>query len=553
MVKEAQGTTDLVFPTDLDVGDVYIGITNNFPYEFMDDGRWRNVNLAALIGFSNPVDPNLPLAASRFLPIATGELSDRSQDLTLYPKETIGGQLARMTEFTATDDLPDDSQGELFLQYDNIDRVYRIIDWNDESIPFWSTIVDKGITYGDWELSAAANNVPSFNNDYKVGTWWDIHDLVYDTDFKSLVKIRFRWKANKGLPNSSETHSWSFTTWADDNLGLIGQHNYLDGTSQPDVILSVEGNEDFPSSAVFASTKEITTPWTFLTPDCRYLWFQNNFHAGQRTGGWVLEIIDPEYPGLIASRNLSGLSISEDEDKVYTSQDLINEIRQYDLSTARQINTGLEIYSETDFHDPDNFSPPDLVTPQGLHLTEDGRILYVADETDGKVKQYVLRTEEDLSTMFEYDPFNSWNYNDKNKEFSTVANPRDCQVSIDGSNLYTLEDDNVMRRYSITNRDVSTAVFEDSFSLASVTTLAKSFCLSPTEKSLIIAESGSIQEIFLSAAPSLNVPLIRTAPLSFDIDEPTGIRVSRDGERIYISDKSTSDVDSFQQIKQFDQ
>jgi len=554
MVKEAQGTTDLNFPDNLEVGDVYIGITNNFPYELMSDGRFRNVNLPAIRGFANPINPLLPLEASRFLPIATGELSDLSQDLTIFPKETLGLQQSRMTRITNTDDLDDNSQGELYLAYSNADRVYRISDWSDETIPFWSTITDKHLSYGEWELSAAANNVPSFNNPYSVGTWWDIHDLVYDTDALANVRVRVRWSTSKGAPNSSPTHRWSIATYEEALTGLpaAGLHNYLDGILTPHYIVGDSGNEDFPSSAASSLTKEIVTPWLFLTADSRWLWFQNDFQAGQRTGGWVLEIIDPAYPGTLEARNLTGLNLNPAQNKLYTSQDLSKELRQYNLGTAAEIDTGVLAYSESVFYDPTAFSAPSEITPTDVFTTEDGRNVYMADVNDGKIKQWKMRTVEDLSTMIDYDPFNSWNYDALYREFATVANPICCQVSVDGANLYTLEDDNNMRRYSMTGRDVSTAVYEDGFSLAALTTAATCFCLSPTENSVIIAESGSIQEIFMSTKPSLNVPLILTASKSFDIDVPTGIRISRDGTKIYISDKS-SIVDVPQKVKQFNQ
>lgn len=555
MVKEAQGTTDLKFPSlTAEVGDINIGITNNFPYELMSDGRWRNVNLPAVLkGFYNPENPDLPTEANRYLPIPHDQISDKSYELTLYDKDTIGGQLARMTRYYDDTPFDADAQGELLLEYPNADRVYRIIDINDESIPFYETITDKGIDYGTWQISGSANNIPSFNNPYSCSTWFDIDDLVYNNENKDKCKVRFRWYVSKGLPNSSTIHRYHYNMFPVEYTGRLAIRNYHDGSGDPNAVSFVEGNEDFPSPSDAGPTKEVITPWTDIPADARWLWFQIDWHAGQRMGGWVIEILDPEYPGDPSIRNLSGIDVNEDEDKLYTSHDLINEVRQYNLSSVGQIDSGVLSYEEEVFYDPTAYPAPSTITPADIDVSKDGRFVYICDAVDGKIKQWTMRTVGDLSTMIEYDPFNSWNYNTLYKEFSTVANPICCQVSINGENLYTLEDDNNMRRYSLTGRDVSTAVFEDSFSLDALTLNATCFCLSPTEGSLVIAESGLLHEIFMSTKPSLSVPLSITPPREFDIDDPTGVQVSRDGTRIYVSDKSSSSLDIPQKVKQFNQ
>ncbi|MCK5606181.1 hypothetical protein KAR91_30055, partial [Candidatus Pacearchaeota archaeon] len=133
----------------------------------------------------------------------------------------------------------------------------------------------------------------------------------------------------------------------------------------------------------------------------------------------------------------TGFHWREDGTSYYTIGVTLDEVAQWDLSTAWDIETGTNVGS---------ISVNDGGTlPIGVAITIDGSIMYVCNYSDDKVHQYDLSTAWLITSAT----------HTSSSSVVSPANPPDIEISEDGSIMWIMAANNI-KEYSLTPGDITT-------------------------------------------------------------------------------------------------
>ena len=548
MVKETQlPYTDLKFPIDGEIGDVHLA-DNDYNYELMSNLRWRNVIPRSSIspdpdGWEPAIDPDT--LEQLYISIPVEGISEGSE-LAIYPSETIDhlDQLFQMDLHGSTV-LPVWSE---FYQYtNNLNRVYFVNDWTDTSIPFWSTANDKDSwpSYGTYEISSSANNVPAFNNSYSLGVPFRAIDYINDVSRLSECKVRITWLVSQGQKNTSGNHNFTMAFYKDEKASKNWKGDETNAEFWVTDEWPMPGNDYFP-------TTERSTGWIDLTEDSNYWWFENAFNAGQRVGGWTIEIDDPTSGGTLENRKFTGFTVDSSGNHVYASRnDIQGTVFEYGLPITDDLDGGIVNHEESHFFDFDGGDVYQETKPLGVHIAQDGIRFFICDDDQDNILETKLRTPFDLSTCAEYDPYNSWDYKSNRFEFVTVAKPLDVQLNAAENMIYVLEADNVIRRYSYDAvYNISWSVYQDEFSVDTAGLGIKHFFLSQSERTFVFPIEGGFRQAYIGTENDLSTVTWSDEPTALALENPQGIWVNHNNTRMFVGEM-TNDITIPMRIKQF--
>jgi hypothetical protein len=149
---------------------------------------------------------------------------------------------------------------------------------------------------------------------------------------------------------------------------------------------------------------------------------------------------------------LKGISFNDSGSKMYVCGASNNNVYEYSLSSSFDVSTA----SFTDSFDVSSQTGG----PEGVALSDSGSKMFVVGSSSGQVFEYSLSTSFDVSTASFTDSF------DVSSEDGT---PRDISFSDSGNKMFVpgTQNGNVYEYSLLTNFDISTASFTDSFNVSS--------------------------------------------------------------------------------------
>ncbi len=170
-----------------------------------------------------------------------------------------------------------------------------------------------------------------------------------------------------------------------------------------------------------------------------------------------------------------GIFFKPDGTKMYVLGASGDDVNEYMLSTPWDITTA----SFVGIGDLDSSE----ALPEGLFLSPDGTKVYHAGDTNNFVYQYTLSTAWDITSIGSASTFNVT---------SQDANPRSVYISPDGSNMYVSGQagDSIFEYILTTPWSITTAVYETTLDVSSVTTDPESMFFSYNGDSMFVLSSG---------------------------------------------------------------
>lgn len=262
--------------------------------------------------------------------------------------------------------------------------------------------------------------------------------------------------------------------------------------------------------------------------------------------GWDLK--DATWPGTITwydfgqtGSNLSlyptGLTFKTDGTKMYLvgakdSGSPADAVYEFDLSTAWDVSTASYLQNyQIGISGRDTF-------PQGMYFKSDGTKFYIAGTNNDAIEEYDLSTAWDITTS------------SFNQSFSVATEdgvPRDVFFKTDGTKMYVpgvIGDD--INEYNLTTAwDISTASFNQSFSVSTQETNPSGlFFKDDGTKMYISGTTGDdVNEYDLSTAWDISTATYnQNFSVSSQTTNPTGLFFKPDGRRMWISESSTDTI-----------
>ena len=216
-----------------------------------------------------------------------------------------------------------------------------------------------------------------------------------------------------------------------------------------------------------------------------------------------------------------GLFFKPDGTKMYVVGSSIDNVNEYDLSTAWDISTASYLQNFSVNNEERN--------TQGLAFKPDGTKMYVVGSTSDSVYEYDLSTAWDVTTASYFQNFSVSGQD---------SNPQDISFISDGTTMYILGGANTdVYEYTLgTAWDISTASFVRAFDV-SVQTI--------TPQGLFVRPAG--EGFYVCGATSDRVYQYTMGQLDVSPEEtgPNGISFKPDGTRMYIVGQSGDAVDEY--------
>ena len=532
--------TSLQFPPDAAVGDFWVAPTG-IPYKLEPNLRWRNVIPGEPTGptggpgdqsgdWERSVDE---LGQAKELLVPHNGNSPLSSPLSLYPSgpEHIGHG-DRLFDIGSL-------SGQMFA-YNEV-HVYGISVTTSKHITTLEDTGDlnfyqympganggEGFPLHGEDVASDAWSINSFNKGQHYFITLNLADYI--TDLSRVDECSYMFSVNNSNYQRITTNGVALET---------KQYDYFDPwinyTGVGGAALSTNSSDwSFPTNTGDAPQRWVNNGWEQLLPGALYVAIEFVASSGQRHGGWRVDIRDPYANAAIEDRVFTGFYKTRKGDQLYTNRDSI--------PLPQSVNYGLPIIDDLEdysfdeevevYHDYGALPGAGEVTPLGLYL--ENHEMLICDGGDFLVKQWKLRYENSFVGMTDMQWW-AWEYTDYYKTFLTVAAPLDVQLNSDKDMMFVLEADNVIRRYSITGRDISTAVLVDSISVDTATDAATHFFLTQTETSIMIPHIGGFRTVWVDPNDLTDFTWASESTV-LDVDVPMGISLSGDGQTLLVGE-----------------
>jgi hypothetical protein len=552
MVQLTFGDTDLTFPTNATVGDIFWA-TNDIPYEFMSDLRWRNVVDYSVLTRKNPwvaeqtgggQDVRLTIPISEVNPTTTILPLVRKLPLTALSEQIVGPQTANLG-FIGFDTL-----GELYLHHaqQGDGNAYR--GGTDlEAMPAGENLLASHIPNLTGEtIWLAGRDFNAISNTQYVELVIDMAEHVSDLSLINKVKWKMTYDHGNAFGLSADNNSWLAAVYADGDLDTDFNHYY--GT-QYVALDSAAGSSEWggTNGGAFPFTLRGMDDYRTFPTGSRYISVRLQHMTNNILRDIKIELFDAEDPGDETSRKASGLHIIADGNKIYTSDEsTVGSIKEYDM-TVFNLETASFLQEQNSF-DGTIYTASEETDPLGIFVRSDGNNVYIADKK-GKIKQYRMRVPRDILTLDDEEQSNQWFWNDYYKEFTTIASPLDIHMLEDGQKAFVLESDNMIREYDITSWDISTAVYSGfSLDCTSQTSAAAAFTITRDGNTLVIVYVNGLSQSRLNTSGTLDSAVWDAIPSVISVDNPKGIASNDANDKLYIAD-IPSDLTDNMRITQY--
>ena len=235
----------------------------------------------------------------------------------------------------------------------------------------------------------------------------------------------------------------------------------------------------------------------------------------------------------------SGLAFSADGAKMFVVGTTGNNVNEYTLSTPFDVSTATFV---------DSFSVTSQETsPRGLAFSANGAKMFVVGVNSDNVNEYTLSTPFDVSTAVFVDSFSVR---------SQDTFPNDLAFSANGAKMFVVgvNSDNVNEYTLTTPFDVSTAVFVDSFSVASQETSPSGLAFSADgAKMFVVGNIGNdVNEYTLSTPFDVSTAFFAGSfSVSSQDISPRGLAFSTNGDKMFVVGNAGDDVNEYTLAKPF--
>lgn len=549
MVQETFGDTDLIFPPSPTIGDVFEA-DNGYPYEFMSDGRWRNVIQYNLLGEVAWV-PDTDINGDSILlnvPIASGITTSSVypliyEDGVIAPNTLIAGvQAISMPAYTAP------LLGQVYVNHTQPGAGSAW--YGDETwagLPLTGLLLPEHVPAVSGQMIWLAGfGLSAISNSHRAYMVIDLSEHVSDLNFIEDVSWRFTYDHGIALGSAADVNSWVARSYDE-----LDANNHYWGTSLI-ALDSLAGSATWGDTNISSDfVQRGMTEFRPFDAGAKYLWLECYHMANNVLRDFRIEFRDNRAPGDPATRKLSGMTMSADGNKIYTSDEYTpGSMSEFDM-TAFDLETAAYLQSQNSFDDP-LFPAAEVLDPLGLWVRSDGNQIYVCD-SKGKIKQYRYRVPFDITSVDDVVESNQWYWSDYYKEFTTVASPIDIHISEQGDKAFVLEADDVIREYDLgTDWDVSTAVDSgNSLDCSSKTADPKNFTISRDGKVLVLAYAGNLSQSILPTANTLVGTSWNGVDSLISIDDPKGVVFNNLHTKLFVADKPT-DLAEFMRVGVFE-
>lgn len=279
---------------------------------------------------------------------------------------------------------------------------------------------------------------------------------------------------------------------------------------------------------------------TFSMYDLSTAWDVSTASVSIAQRGPMNSVLDPQ-----------GFYYKSDGTKFYFVSSTTDTVYQYNLSTAWDLPAGGAADASFSIQSEES-------NPQSLFFKSDGSIMYITGQTGDDINVYNLSTSWDISTAsFDYNIelgylgyYNNWN-------------PSAMWFSDDGLKFFIsgIDEDAIVKYTLSTAWDLKTANFPDHSDFFAV----QNFVEGDTGRALCFSENGTKMYIYLHGSSSdilgytLSTPwMVNTATYDGKVSVNeyesggTGIDISADGTKLYITGTSGDGVDTFNMTTPFD-
>ena len=359
---------------------------------------------------------------------------------------------------------------------------------------------------------------------YLLGTAWDVSTASYSSDFYTFTSI----------------NSPVGVTLKDDGTKLYTIGNNPDTIHQYSTVLTT-ASLDLSTGSVFEVTPTsdiqvtLTNPAASGTSSGATLLLDGGSSSGYDLGNAVYSNKSINVSSLETTPR--GVAFNSDGTKLYMIGSATDNIYQYSLSTAFDLDTAV--------YDSVNFSVASQATnPYGLAFNNDGTKLYVLGLSNGRVYQYSLSTAFDLSTA----SYDSVSFSISSQDSSTGG----ISFNSSGTKLYTIGavTDSVYQYSLSTAFDLSTASYDSvSFSVASQDTAPAgiAFNTDGTKLYMLGNTNDSVYQYSLSTAFDLSTASYDSVSFSVTGQEttPQDITFSNDGKSLYLTGAVTDTIHQY--------
>ncbi len=265
--------------------------------------------------------------------------------------------------------------------------------------------------------------------------------------------------------------------------------------------------------------------------------------AYSKSTGSIDDTVSPSFDSSfsVSSQETSptGIAFSADGGKMFVTGNLNDDVNEYTLTTPFDVSTAVFV---------DSFSVRSQdISPQGLAFSANGDKMFVVGNDGDNVNEYTLTTTFDVSTATFAGSFSV---------ASQETSPRGLAFSADGGKMFVTGNlnDNVNEYTLTTPFDVSTAVFDSSFSVRSQDTNPYDLAFSANgEKMFVVGGSGDdINEYTLAAPFDVSTAVFDGSfPVRSQDTSPRGLTFSADGDKMFVVGGSGDDVNEYTLRKLF--
>ncbi len=245
------------------------------------------------------------------------------------------------------------------------------------------------------------------------------------------------------------------------------------------------------------------------------------------------------FPVILQDTSPAGLAFSADGAKMFVVGNGGGDVHEYALVAPFDVSTAV-------FDSSFSVSSQES-SPRGLAFSANGSKMFVAGDNGDDVNEYALATPFDVSTAV---------FDSSFSVSSQESFPIGLAFSADGSKMFVLgfsgEDVN---EYALAAPfDVSTAVFDSSFSVSSQESLPSGLAFSANgEKMFVVGNIGDdINEYALAAPFDVSTATFADSfSVSSQDDSPRGLAFSADGAKMFVVGSNDGDVNEYTLAKPF--
>lgn len=401
---------------------------------------------------------------------------------------------------------------------------------------------------------------------YSLSTAWDVSSASFTQSFSAAAQDGLI----QGLCFGSSGTRMYVSGFANDSVYQYNLSTAWDiSTASYSKTLNVSVRASNPTNLVFDTTGTKLYINDSINDQVDYWTLSSAWEIDTATYSSALNV-------LVNSENPFGIAFKSDGTKLFVVSRQNDNVTEYQLSTAWDIDTAVFKYALTEFL----YVGLQTASPRGLTFKPDGSKLFITSLTDD-IFEYTLSTpwnidtasfsqsfdlqstQSDLEGHFfrsdglkmytvgsgvsavrEFDLSVAWDISTLNYQQNFIVNSEETSAedlffSTDGSRMYVLgSDSDAVHEYALSTAwDISTASFTQSFSVATQETVPVGLFFRPTGATMfVIGTAGDdVNEYSLSTPWDVSTAsYVQNFSVQTQDDQPQDVAFKNDGSKMYI-------------------